>query len=85
MREGLKPNSPQWDAGSRIDPAPSEAWANGTTPAATAAAEPPLEPPALRDGSHGLRVGPCASGSVVKLSPNSGVLVLPMICRPAAR
>ena len=30
----------------RIDPAPSVAWASGTIPAATAAAEPPEEPPA---------------------------------------
>ena len=42
----------------RIDPPPSLAWANGTMPAATAAADPPLEPPGVRDVSHGLRVGP---------------------------
>ena len=34
-------------------------------PLATAAAEPPLDPPVVRLVSHGLRVGPYASGSVV--------------------
>ena len=44
-RLGLRPNSPQQLAGIRIEPPPSEAWATGTMPAATAAAAPPLEPP----------------------------------------
>jgi hypothetical protein len=42
----------------RIDPPPSPAWPIGTTPAATAAADPPLEPPGVREVSQGLRVGP---------------------------
>ena len=42
----------------RIEPPPSAAGAIGTRPAATAAAEPPLEPPGLRCGSQGLRVTP---------------------------
>jgi hypothetical protein len=42
----------------RIDPPPSLPWAIGTTPAATAAAEPPLDPPEVRSRSHGLRVAP---------------------------
>ncbi len=42
----------------RIEPPPSLACAIGTIPAATAAAEPPLEPPAVRPVSQGLRVGP---------------------------
>jgi hypothetical protein len=56
--EGFSPTSPQHDAGIRIDPPPSLAWAAGTMPAATAAAAPPLEPPGLWSVSHGLRVGP---------------------------
>ena len=48
-------------AGMRIEPPPSPACATGTMPLATAAAEPPLEPPELRVVSHGLRVGPYAS------------------------
>jgi hypothetical protein len=31
----------------RIDPAPSEPWATASMPAATAAADPPLDPPAV--------------------------------------
>ncbi len=42
----------------RIDPPPSLAWAIGTMPAATAAAEPPLEPPVECSVFQGLRVGP---------------------------
>ena len=42
---GLIPTSPHSDAGMRIEPPPSVAVATPTSPAATAAAEPPLEPP----------------------------------------
>jgi hypothetical protein len=55
----------------------------GTMPAATAAAAPPLEPPALWLSFHGLRVGPNRRGSVEGQSPISGVLVLPAMTRPA--
>ena len=44
-RVGFIPTSPQHAAGTRMEPPPSFACAIGTTPAATAAAEPPLEPP----------------------------------------
>jgi len=54
----LSPKTPQSDAGTRIDPFVSEASVIGTSPPATAAAEPPDEPPAMRDVSCGLRVGP---------------------------
>ena len=69
----------------RIEPPPSLACAAGTMPAATAAAEPPLEPPGESAGSHGLRVGPYSADSVTGSRPNSGVLVLPKITRPARR
>ena len=42
-----------------------------------AAAAPPDEPPALRDGSYGLRVAPKTALNVCEPAPNSGVLVLP--------
>ena len=45
-REGLRPKTPQHDAGIRIEPPPSVPWATGRRPAARAAAAPPLEPPA---------------------------------------
>src|SRR5256712_5328096 len=47
-REGFKPTSPHSLAGIRIDPPPSLACAAGDSPAATAAAEPPLQPPVER-------------------------------------
>ena len=40
------------------EPPVSEPSAHGARPAATAAAEPPDEPPGTRSGSHGFRVGP---------------------------
>ena len=44
-RCGFSPKRPQEAAGIRIEPAPSDAEASGTIPAATAPALPPLEPP----------------------------------------
>ena len=41
------PNTPQQEAGIRIEPPPSLAWAMGTIPEATAAADPPLDPPVV--------------------------------------
>src|SRR5262245_26339457 len=61
-------------------PMPSGAWY-----AATAAAEPPDEPPGTRFRSHGLRDGPKAEFSVEDPIANSSMLVLPRITTPAAR
>ena len=83
--EGFSPTSPQHDAGMRIEPPPSDACAIGTSPAATATAAPPLDPPGEWSVFHGLRVGPHASGSVVGRLPNSGLLVRPAVTSPAAR
>src|SRR5215213_9006222 len=63
-RLGLKPKIPHELAGMRIDPPPSLPCANGTRPADTAAPAPPLDPPALRVGSHGVRAGSITSLSV---------------------
>ena len=84
-RDGFSPKRPQHDAGIRIEPPPSVAWAIGTRPAATAAAAPPLEPPGVRSVFHGLRVAPLRSDSVNATVPNSGVFVLPTITKPASR
>src|SRR5947208_4593830 len=84
-RVGLRPTRPHSEAGIRIDPPPSLACATGTIPAATAAAEPPLEPPVERLVSQGFRDGPYATGSVVGTMPISGRFVLPMVTKPAAR
>ncbi len=63
-RCGLSPNSPQHADGMRIDPPPSPPMPAGTSPAATAAAVPPLEPPVDLRRSHGLRAMPWVSDSV---------------------
>ena len=54
-------------------------------PVASAAAEPPLEPPAVRARFQGLRVAPKTSFTVFGPNANSGVLVLPITIAPAAR
>src|ERR1700722_14227164 len=55
-RLAFNPTRPQNAAGRRIEPPPSFAIATGNTPAATIAADPPDEPPAVCDSSNGLRV-----------------------------
>ena len=69
----------------RIEPAPSEPSAAGTMPAATAAAEPPLEPPGVCSGFQGLRVIPYVLDSVNGHSRSSGALVRPTRTAPASR
>ena len=52
-RAGLRPITPQHAAGTRIEPVPSPPEAAGTSPAATATADPPLEPPGERPARAG--------------------------------
>ena len=52
------PTTPQSAAGWRIEPPVSVPSESGAIEAATAAAEPPLEPPGTRSLSHGFRVTP---------------------------
>ena len=63
---GLSPAMPHSAAGIRTEPPMSEPSASGTQPEATAAPEPPEDPPGERSGFHGLRVMP-HSGLSVKL------------------
>ncbi len=55
---GFRPTIPQHEAGQRIEPPVSVPGASGRMPAASAAAEPPLEPPGTRLVSCGLRQVP---------------------------
>ncbi len=57
--------------------------ASGASNAATAAAEPPDEPPGTRLRSQGLRDGPKAEFSVDEPMANSSMLVLPRMTIPA--
>src|SRR5215475_12441239 len=84
-RVGFRPNTPQAEAGMRIEPPPSLACATGRMRAATAALAPPEEPPEECARFQGLRVGPCNRVSVVGISPNSGLELLPKIATPASR
>src|SRR5437879_1579502 len=79
------PTTPQSAAGWRIDPPVSEPSASGANPAATAAADPPDEPPGTRSRQCGLRVGPNAEFSVDDPMANSSRFVLPITIAPASR
>ncbi len=61
----------------------SEPRPHGASPAETAAAVPPPEPPGTRVGSHGFRDGPYAEFSVDDPIANSSVFVLPRSDSPA--
>jgi hypothetical protein len=62
----------------RIDPPESVPMARSTSPAAIAAAEPPLEPPATRSGAIGFGTSPKCGFSEVIPQANSCRFVLPM-------
>ena len=83
--DGLKPNTPFSDAGTRSDPPASLPWAIGTTPAATSAADPPDDPPADNPCPQGLSVGPRSALSVLPSSPNSELVVDQRTRSPASR
>jgi hypothetical protein len=56
---------PQQAAGMRTEPPVSVPTASGTMPAATATADPALDPPDMAPGRYGLRAGPWADWSPV--------------------
>ncbi len=76
---------PHSAAGWRIEPPVSVPIASGAWKAATAAAEPPEEPPGTRSRSHGFAVGPNAQCSVDEPIANSSMFVLPRMTAPASR
>ena len=51
---GLSPNNPQVDDGTRIDPPMSDPVQSADVPEASEAAEPPDDPPGVRDRFQGL-------------------------------
>src|SRR5829696_8765232 len=81
---GLTPTTPHSAAGWRIEPPVSLPRPTAAKPAATAAALPPLDPPATRLVSCGLNVGPNALFSVLDPMANSSRFVLPTSTAPAA-
>ena len=76
--------TPQNDAGCLIDPPVSEPSAHVTSSPATAAAEPPDEPPGTLFISHGFLVSPKYDVSVVLHMANSSMLVCPTMTAPAS-
>src|ERR1039458_7880379 len=60
-----------------MDPPVSDPSATAAVPCATAAAEPPLDPPGTRSCASGLRTGPNAEFSFDDPMANSSQLVLP--------
>src|SRR3989442_1040582 len=79
------PTTPQNAAGWRMLPPVSDPNAYGAIPAATAAADPPDEPPGTRERSHGLRVGSNAEFSVDEPIANSSMFVFPSATAPASK
>src|SRR5207253_2711287 len=81
---GFRPAMPQKELGIRIDPPVSVPRATGTTPAPTAAPDPPLDPPVIRVRSHGFAVGPHAEIRFVAPHASSCWFVFPTTIAPAA-
>ena len=81
---GFSPTIPHTDDGQRIEPPVSVPGASATMPAATAAPEPPLDPPGMRVGSCGLRQEPNQGLSQVTPHASSWVFSLAMQTAPAA-
>ncbi len=71
-------------AGWRMEPPVSVPIASGDWYEASAAEEPPPEPPGMRVRSQGLPVGPYALFSVDDPMANSSMLVLPRMTTSAA-
>src|SRR6516225_10941235 len=61
---GLSPTIPQKHDGILIEPPPSVPTESGAIPAATAAPDPPLDPPGVRSRFHGFLVSPNTALSV---------------------
>src|ERR1700745_2629980 len=78
------PTIPHRAAGWRIEPPVSVPRAHGASPAETAAALPPEDPPGTRSRSHGLSTGPKAEFSFDEPIANSSWLVLPSSGAPAS-
>lgn len=81
---GLTPTVPVTAAGWRMEPPVSVPMASGASKEASAAEEPPPEPPGTRLRSQGLPVGPYALFSVEDPMANSSMLVLPRMTTSAS-
>ena len=82
--DGRRPTTPHSAAGMRSEPPVSEPVASGSMSTASAAADPPEEPPAFSPGLKGLPVAPQTGLRVLAPAPMSGTLVLAVTMAPAA-
>src|SRR5215470_487629 len=82
---GLNPTTPQYAAGRRTEAPVSLPTEAKEMPAATAAAEPLLEPPATWSGFHGFTAAPKCEAPPVGPKANSCRFVLPTMTAPASR
>ena len=80
----MTPVTPTKAAGSRIEPPVSVALATGASRPATAAAEPPEDPPGTAAASHGFSTLPKALFSLLEPIANSSQFSLPRHTMPAA-
>ena len=81
---GFMPTTPQSAAGWRIEPPVSVPSAKSASPAATATAEPPDDPPGTRSARHGFFTAPNAEFSFELPMANSSRFVFPIITAPVA-
>src|SRR6202022_731676 len=82
---GFSPTQPHSAAGCLIEPPVSDPRAAKASSAATAAAEPPLDPPGVHVVSQGFLLGPKAEFSVEDPIANSSMFNRPNGIAPAAR
>src|SRR5262249_62092725 len=82
---GRCPYTPQKTAGTRMEPPMSLPTSRALSPAAIAAALPPLDPPGVRPRSHGLLARPWMGLADCQSASMGGTLVLPSRTAPAAR
>src|SRR5207245_4963871 len=83
--EGRKPTTPHLAAGMRSEAPVSEPVHTGSMSQASAAAEPPDEPPVFKLGLKGFPVAPQTGLRELAPAPISGTLVLPATIAPARR
>ena len=82
---GFSDARPQWEAGSRTEPAISVPTETNPAPAATEAPAPADDPPVFQASPQGLRVMPCSELMPDAIRPQSGMVVLAKITAPASR
>ena len=82
---GLNPTMPEKEDGMRMEPPMSDPVARMDSPAASAAPEPPEEPPGVSSVFQGLRVTPHSLECVYGAQQNSGVVVRPWTTAPALK